>query len=197
MTKILSHGTPQRIVRNNQAFQLVAIIEGAPTNTQFIQNLQIVGQQRRALGELRKKLAALPKSSPVSEAQAIEAQIQQIDTRLTSNMEFMTKNYGYSVQHNYLLSPIQSALLLKALDDEGKPIEDEAKATLVAEFHTPEAYEELQSLRQRALALGADESKKDEFEQVKTELNEKYGFEVGKHYLLQVRKGALYATVSA
>lgn len=197
MTKILSHGTPQRIIRNNQAYQLVAIIEGAPTNTQFIQNLQIVGQQRRALGELRKKLAGLPKTAPVSEAQAIEAQIEQINTRLTSNMEFMTKNYGYSVQHNYLLSPIQSALLLKSIDENGKPIEDESKATLVAEFHTPEAYEELQALRQRALALGSDESKKDEFEKVKAELQDKYGFEVGKHYLLQVRKGALYATVTA
>lgn len=196
MTKILSHGTPQRIVRNNQAYQLVAIIEGAPTNTQFIQNLQIVGQQRRALGELRKKLAALPKTAPVSDAQAIEAQIEQINTRLTSNMEFMTKNYGYSVQHNYLLSPIQSALLLKSVDEDGKPIEDEAKATLVAEFHTPEAYEELQNLRQRALAIGADEEKKEEFEKLKAELLEKYSFEVGKHYLLQVRKGALYATVA-
>lgn len=196
MTKILSQGTPQRIVRNNQAYQLVAIIEGAPTNTQFIQNLQIVGQQRRALGELRKKLAALPKTSPVSEAQAIEAQIEQINTRLTSNMEFMTKNYGYSVQHNYLLSPIQSALLLKSIGEDGKPIEDEAKATLVAEFHTPEAYEELQNLRQRAIAIGSDPEKKEEFEKLKTELQEKYGFEVGKHYLLQVRKGALYATVA-
>src|SRR5690606_34050815 len=132
-----------------------------------------------------------------SEAQAIEAQIEQINTRLTSNMEFMTKNYGYSVQHNYLLSPIHSALLLKSVDADGKPIEDESKATLVAEFHTAESYESLQALRQRALALGNDAEKKEEFEQVKAELQEKFGFEVGKHYLLQVRKGALYATVSA
>jgi len=197
MTKILSHGTPQRIIRDDQSYQLVAIIEGAASNTQFIQNLQIVGQQRRTLGELRQKLSALPKTASATEGQAIEAQIEQINTRLTSNMEFMTKNYGYSVQHNYLLSPIQSVLLLKALDDDGKPIEDEAKATLVAEFHTSESYEELQALRQRALTLGADPEKKDDFEKLKTELNEKFGFEVGKHYLLQVRKGALYATVAA
>ena len=192
MTKILSHGTPQRLIRDNQSFQLVALIEGAGANAQFMQNLQVVGQQRQAHAELQKKLAA----APAADAEGLKFQLAQLEERLTKNLDFMGKHYGYSVQHNYLLAPVQSALLLKALDADGKPIEDEAKATLVAEFHTTEAYEELQALRQRALAAGTDEARKDEFEKLKAELHEKFGFEVGKHYLLQVRKGALYATVA-
>ena len=189
MTKILSHGTPQRLIRDNQSFQLVALIEGAGANAQFMQNLQVVGQQRQALAELQKKLSAAPSDE-------LKGQIAQLEERLAKNLEFMGKHYGYSVQHNYLLAPVQSALLLKALDADGKPVEDEAKATLVAEFHTTEAYEELQALRHRALAAGTDAARKDEFEKLKAELHEKFGFEVGKHYLLQVRKGALYATVA-
>lgn len=191
MTKILSHGIPQRIIRDNQSFQLVALIEGAGANTQFMQNLQVVGQQRQAHAELQKQIAAAP------EAEALKTQLAQLEERLTKNLEFMGKHYGYSVQHNYLLAPVQAALLLKASDADGKPVEDETKATLVAEFHTTEAYEELQALRQRALAAGTDETKKEEFEKLKTELHEKFGFEVGKHYVLQVRKGALYATITA
>ncbi len=192
MTKILSNGTPQRIIRDNQSFQLVAIIEGASANTQFIQNLQLVGQQRRAVDELAKKVS---EAAP-AEKEALQKQHAQVQESLAKNLEFMVKNYGYSVNHNYLLVPSQAALLLKALDDKGAPIEDESKATLVAEFLTAEAYEELQILRQRALTFAAQPEQQEAFEKLKVELKEKFDFEVGKHYFLQVRKGALYATIN-
>lgn len=197
MTKILSSGVPQRIVRDTQAFQLVAIVEGAAANTQFINNLQVVGQQRRALAELREKAGSLPKSATNEERSAIHAQINQLNSRLTVNMAFMSKNYGYSVEHNYLLLPVYSALLKKSVNDAGTPVDDESKATLVAEFHTSDSYDHLQALRQRAAILAADSNKKAEFEAVKAELVEKYAFELNSHYILQVRKGALYATVAA
>lgn len=192
MTKILSNGTPQRIIRDNQSFQLVAIIEGAAANTQFIQNLQLVGQQRRAVDEVAKKVS---EAAP-ADKDALQKQHAQVQESLAKNLEFMVKNYGYSVNHNYLLVPSQAALLLKALDDKGAPIEDESKATLVAEFLTAEAYEELQILRQRALTFAAQPEQQEAFEKLKVELKEKFDFEVGKHYFLQVRKGALYATIN-
>jgi hypothetical protein len=197
MTKILSSGIPQRIVRDAQAFQLVAIVEGAAANTQFINNLQVVGQQRRALADLRAKVDSLPKSATSEERSSLQTQINQLDARLTSNMAFMSKNYGYSVKHNYLLLPVYSALLKKAVNGAGAPIDDESKATLVAEFHTSDSYDQLQALRQRAAILASDANKKAEFEAVKAELSDKYAFDLNSHYILQVRKGALYATVSA
>jgi hypothetical protein len=197
MTKILSSGVPQRIVRDTQAFQLVAIVEGAAANTQFINNLQVVGQQRRAIAELRQKAASLPKNATNEERSSLQAQINQLDARLTANMAFMSKNYGYSVKHNYLLLPVYSALLKKAVNDAGAPVDDESKATLVAEFHTSDSYDQLQALRQRAAILASDSTKRVEFEAVKAELIEKYAFDLNSHYILQVRKGALYATVAA
>ncbi len=193
MTKILSHGTPHRIIRDNQSFQLVAIIEGAAANTQFIQNLQLVGQQRRGVEELTAKVGTLSGA----EKEAAQAQLTAVETSLAKNLEFMVKNYGYSVQHNYLLVPTQAALLLKALDEKGNPIEDETKAKLVAEFLTAEAYDELQQIRQRALVAGSNPAEQAQFEKLKAELKEKFDFEVGQHYLLQVRKGALYASIAA
>lgn len=197
MTKILSQGIPNRLVRDTQAYQLVAAIEGAAANTQFMQNLQVVTQQRRAIDDLRRKLAALPEGGAAAERDALHGQIAQIEAKLKPNLDFMVRTYGYSVQHNYLLVPVQSALLLKALDAEGKPIEDEAKATLVAEFFSPEAYEELQALRQRLVALASDPAKKDALEALKAQLREKFGFEAGASYFLQIRKGALYASLPA
>lgn len=197
MTKILNHGIPQRIVRDTQAFQLVALIEGAAANTQFINNLQVLGQQRKLLAEIRQKVAALPASATVEERAALQAQSLQLDNLVTKNVQFMTQHYGYSLEQNYLLNPVYSALLRKAVDENGKPIEDEAKATLEAEFQTFEAYDAFQALRQRAQDLGSDETKKADYDAVKAELLEKYAFDVNSHYILQVRKGALYATVPA
>ncbi len=197
MTKILNHGIPQRIVRDTHAFQLVALIEGAAANTQFINNLQVLGQQRKLLAEIRQKVAALPASATVEERAALQAQALQLDNLVTKNVQFMTQHYGYSLEQNYLLNPVYSALLKKAVDENGKPIEDEAKATLEAEFQTFEAYDAFQALRQRAQDLGSDETKKADYDAVKAELLEKYAFDVNSHYILQVRKGALYATVPA
>jgi hypothetical protein len=195
MTKIISQGIPQRIIRDTQSFQLVAMIEGAAANTQFINNLQVLGQQRQLLADLEKKIAALPPTATTEERSTLKAQHIQLDAQVSKNLEFMTKHYGYSVKHNYLLSPVYSMLLRKAADDKGQPIEDESKATLVAELRTAEAYDELQYLRSKVGALASDASKKDELEATKATLKEKFDFDLNGHYILQVRKGALYATV--
>lgn len=197
MTKIISQGIPQRIIRENQSFQLVAMIEGAAANTQFINNLQVLGQQRRQLAELEQKIAALPPMATAEERATLQTQQKQLDDRVTQNIQFMTKHYGYSIKHNYLLSPVQSALLLKATDEKGQPIADESKATVVAELRTAEAYDELQALRNKVGELAKDPAKKDEVEAVKAELKNTFDFDVNGHYILQVRKGALYATVEA
>jgi hypothetical protein len=197
MTKIISQGIPQRIVRDTQSFQLVAMIEGAAANTQFINNLQVLGQQRRQLAELEQKIAALPPTATAEERSTLKTQHSQLNDRVTQNIQFMTKHYGYSVKHNYLLSPVQSALLLKATDEKGQPVADESKATLVAELRTAEAYDDLQALRNKVGELAKDPAKKDALETAKAELKEKFDFDVNGHYILQVRKGALYATIEA
>jgi hypothetical protein len=197
MSKILNNGIPQRIIRDTQSFGLVAIIEGAAANTQFINNLQVLGQQRKALAELRQKIAALPATATVEERAALQAQALQLDALVSKNVQFMTQHYGYSLDQNYLLNPVNSVLLKKAVDENGKPIEDEAKATLAAEFQTFEAYEAFQSARQRAQDLGSADVNSPKYATAKTALLDTYGFDVAAHYVLQVRKGALYATIVA
>jgi uncharacterized protein YigA (DUF484 family) len=197
MSKILNNGIPQRIIRDTQSFGLVALIEGAAANIQFINNLQVLGQQRKLLTELRQKIAALPASATVEERAALQAQALQMDALLTKNVQFMTQHYGYSLDQDYLLNPVYSALLKKAVDENGKPLEDEAKATLAAEFQTFEAYEAFQSLRQRAQDLGSKDSNSADYAAAKAQLLDTHGFDVGSQYILQVRKGALYATIPA
>jgi|GEM_PF-5210250 len=195
MTKIISRVIPQHIIRGPQSFQLVAMIEGAAANAQFINNLQVLGQQRRLLGELSQKIAALPPMATPEQRTALETEQNQLTALVTSNLQFMTKHYGYSVKRDYLLSPLHSALLLKAVDDNGQPIEDAAKATLVAELRTAEAHDEMQTLRSKAAELAGDPAKAEEFEAAKAKLKEEFDFDITKHYILEVRKGALYSTI--
>ncbi len=197
MTKIISYGIPQRIIRDTQSFQLVAMIDGAAANAQFINNLQVLGQQRQLLAEVAQKIAALPPTATVEERAALQTHQIQLDARVSANLQFMTTHYGYSVKNNYMLCPVQSALLLKANDDKGQPLEDASKATLVAELQTAEAYDGLQALRNKAGELAADPAKKDQFEAIKAKLKDDYDFDLNSHYILEVRKGALYATVEA
>ena len=195
MTKIISSGIPHYIVRDTQSFQLVAMIEGAAANAQFINHLQVLGHQRRLLAEISQKIAALPPMATPEQRTALETEQNQLNALVTTNLQFMTKHYGYSVNRNYVLTPLNSALLLKGTDDKGQPIEDSSKATLVAELRTSEAYDELQSLRNKAVELAADPAKADELEATKTKLKDEFDFDLNKHYILEVRKGALYATV--
>jgi len=199
MSNLLHTGAPNRLVRDDGAYELIAVIDGAGANKQFIANLQVINGQRQGLGELRSKIASLPKSAAASEKAGLESKAKEIEGRLTSNMEFMAKNYGYSVSRNYILMPLQANLLEKAKDEEGKFIEDESRATLVKTLGSTEEYDAFELLRrQHVEALQKKEKGQGtakEAEALGKRLVDEFGFKAGGNYALQITKGALYAKV--
>lgn len=193
MSALVQSGIPNHLVRDDGSYNLIAVIDGAGANKQFISNLQVINVQRQALGEIRTKLASLPKDS--EEKSQLTKRGGEIEASLVKNMEFMTRNYGYSIDHNYLLIPAKANILAKGMDDEGKPSEDETKATLVKSIGSTDAYEHFESLRQtysKEAANGGDQEKADEAAEL---LKAEYGFDVKGNYILQITKGALYANV--
>jgi hypothetical protein len=187
-------GVPSHLVREDGAYNLVAAIDGPGANKQFIANLQVINAQRQALGELTRKLTALPKNTPSDERAQLSKRAGEIEAGLVKNMEFMTKSYGYSIHHNYLLIPLKANILEKSISEDGKPSEDESLATLVKSIESSQAYEHFEALRAayaRESREGGDPAlAQDAAEQLLSD----YGFKVQGNYILQISKGALYAS---
>lgn len=187
-------GVPSHLVREDGAYNLVAAIDGPDANKQFIANLQVINAQRQALGEVTRKRTALPKNTPPEERAQLAGRAGEIEASLVKNMEFMTKSYGYSIHHNYLLIPLKANILEKSMAEDGKPSEDESLATLVKSIESTQAYEHFEALRTtyaKESREGGDPAlAKDAADQLLAD----YGFKVQGNYILQIAKGALYAS---
>ncbi|MFD2257666.1 hypothetical protein ACFSSA_13365 [Luteolibacter algae] len=194
MSTLVQSGVPSHLVRDDGSYNLIAIIDGAGANKQFISNLQVINVQRQALGEIRTKVASLPKESADEKAQYTK-RAAEIEASLVKNMEFMTKSYGYSIQHNYLLIPVKANILEKAKDEEGKPSDDETKATLVKNILSTEEYDHFEQLRQSYAKESGEGGDSAKAEEVAGQLKVDYSFDVKGNYILQITKGALYASV--
>lgn len=188
-------GVPNHLVREDGSYNLVAAIDGAGANKQFIANLQVINAQRNALGELTKKLTALPKNTPPGERAQLVKRAGEIEASLVNNMEFMTKSYGYSIHHNYLLIPIKANILEKSLSSDGKPCDDETSATLVKSIESTQAYEHFEALRAAYTKESGEGGNPEIAQDAADQLLSDYGFKVKGNYILQIAKGALYASV--
>jgi hypothetical protein len=195
MPTLIQSGVPSHLVRDDGAYNLVAAIDGPGANKQFIANLQVINAQRQALGELTKKLTALPKNTPPEERTQLSKRAGEIEASLVKNMEFMTKSYGYSIHHNYLLIPLKANILEKSMTEDGKPIEDEALATLVKSIESTQAYEHFEALRATYVKESGEGGNPQSAQEAADQLLADYGFKVKGNYILQIAKGALYASV--
>lgn len=187
-------GLPNHLIRDDGAYNLVASIDGAGANKQFIANLQAVNVQRHALGELTKKLTALPKTTPPDERSELARRAAEVEAELVKNMEFMTKSYGYTIHQNYLFVPIKANILKKSMTAAGKPNEDENSATLVKSIDSKEAYEHFEALRAKYVKEVGEGGDRAGAQEAADQLLSDYAFDVKGNYILQIAKGALYAS---
>lgn len=199
MAGIFQSGVPNHLVRDDGSYNLVAIIDGAAANRQFIANLQVINSQRQALGEFRAKIAALPKNAPQVASEDLGKKSKDVEALLTANMEFMRKNYGYSALDNYILVPLHAEILEKGKDEKGNVSEDAAHGKLVKVIDSTEGYERFERLRaQQIEALrkkDVDASTDEIAKQCAARLDEEFGFKAGGNYILQIVKGVLYSKV--
>lgn len=166
-----------RMIRDDGAYELLATIDGVEPNRQFVANLKLVTAQRLELKRLRD---VTDKGEDHGEA------ISVLEKKLAENAAVMLKNYGYSLNSNYLFMPVESSLMKV----------DGDKKEMVMKMDTPTQYDRLQALRsqyaQAAQKSGGDSAEAKGFS---LELMESYGFNVKLNYTLDIRKSALYRNV--
>ena len=91
----------------------------------------------------------------IQQRELIAGEILKARQTLARNLQFMARNYGYSLQFNYRLVPHAASLLLITAGEDGKPA-----SKLVHEFKNAASYERFQNMRDDYLLLSVDEAKK-------------------------------------
>lgn len=177
---------PPKLIREDGAYDMLAMIEGVEPNKRFIANLRLVERQRALI---REKLKAYPEGTDFSDEAFRETEqgkeLAGLERTLAKNAEFMAKNYGYALGRNYLLVPIECDLFEEKVKD------GEKSNVLVREIRSGPAYERLQELRNRH-TKARKENDREEALRTSVALRKEFSFDVEKKYNMDIRKSLLY-----
>lgn len=110
------------IEQNGQKFIHVSTIGTVDANRQFMQNVNLVNQQRRQisiLDEARKLVST-------KEAQdALAKEIENAAKKLAENNQTMAKSYGYSLDRKYIHAIVKTRVFIKLTDEEYKKAKED------------------------------------------------------------------------
>lgn len=110
------------IEQNGQKFIHVSTIGTVDANRQFMQNVNLVNQQRRqisVLDEARKLVST-------KEAQdALSKEIENAAKKLSENNATMAKSYGYSLDRKYIHAIVKTRVFIKLTDEEYKKAKED------------------------------------------------------------------------
>jgi hypothetical protein len=174
-----------RIVRDDGAYELVAMLEGAEANQRFSEDLKKIGRQREELGRLEAQWKTAPAGS--SDRVAIDSSLTSVRKSLAANLDTMMKTYGYSVDANHTLVPLESEL---------HQISVNGVSERVREIRTPADYDRLQALRaQYEMAAKSGDPASADAAAIAGQLKREFSFDVTGHYNIRIIKGALYRKV--
>jgi co-chaperonin GroES (HSP10) len=167
-----------RLVNNDGSFELLAVIDGAEANKQFVKNLDIVRAQKVILKKL---------NDETEKTDETKQKIADVEKKLQENTDLMAKIYAYKADSDYLFIPVRSALV-KVVDD---------KKELIKKIESPKTHHELQGMR----AKYAELSKKDgesstEVQALAAELLKEFNYDVKLKYEIEIGKGVLYRKVN-
>jgi len=164
------------LIRDDGAFELLALIEGVEPNKQFVSNLQLVTKQRVELKRLLDESGGAEKNAEA---------IKTLESKLKENVGVMAKSYGYTLDTSFLYMPIESSLMKTGED---------GKKSSVREIDSPSEYDRLQAMRTKYVAAHKAGSEKEE-KDLAMQLMKDFGFNVKLNYTLDVRRAALYRKI--
>jgi hypothetical protein len=177
---------PPKLIREDGAYEMIAMIEGVEPNKRFVANLRLVERQRALIREKRK---GFPEGTDFSDEAFRETEpgkeLTQIEQSLIKNAEFMVKNYGYVLGQDYLLIPIECDLFEEKVKD------GEKSKVLVKEIRSGGSYERFQDLRNRYTEAKKKENREEAL-RLSAELRKEFSFDVEMKYNMDIRKSLLY-----
>lgn len=110
------------IEQNGQKFIHVSTIGTVDANRQFMQNVNLVNQQRRQialLDEARKIVSSQETRDGLSK------EIEAAAKKLEENNAAMAKSYGYSLSRKYVHAIVKTRIFIKLTDEEYKKAKDD------------------------------------------------------------------------
>ena len=148
-----SRGVPATLKDPDGSYELVAVIEGEEANRRLTSSLQVIGGQRQRLLNLSRQYDGLPADS-VKQRELIAGEILTTRQTLTRNLQFVARNYGYSLKNEYRLVPHSASLFLISKNEDEKP-------TLknVHDFTSAASYTEFRKMRDNYLLLSVTAAK--------------------------------------
>jgi len=135
-------------------YQIVAVIEGEEANRKLTSGLQVIGGQRQRLLGLSRQYDQTPAAS-IQQRELIAGEILKSRNILSRNLQFMTRQYAYSLKFNYRLVPHAASLFLISTGEDGNP-----SSKNIHDFTDSTSYESFQKMRDDYLLLSVKESKK-------------------------------------
>lgn len=167
-----------RLVKNDGAFELLAVIDGADANQQFIKNLQIVKAQQMALKQLKDQNDKSDES---------KKKVEDLEKKLQENTAQMVKLYAYNPASDYIFVPVKSALV-KTVDN---------KKQLIKRLDSPSEHNKLLAMRAKyAAAKKKDGENSAEAQELAKKLMQEFSCDVKSNCEVDVNKGALYRKIN-
>ncbi len=123
-TSTMSNSTSKLdfIEQNGQKFILVSTIGTVEANRQFMQNVNLVNQQRQ-------QIALLDEAGKIVTEQAtrdaLKKEIENAVKKLDENNAAMVKAYGYSLAGKYIHAIVKTRIFLKLTEEEYKKVKDD------------------------------------------------------------------------
>ena len=105
------------IEQDGQKYILVSTIGTIEANRQFMQNVNLVNQQRKQIQTLVEANKIVVNKST---HEAIVEEIETASKKLQENNATMAKNYGYSLDRKYIHAIVKTRIFIKLTDDEYK-----------------------------------------------------------------------------
>lgn len=194
-------------------YTLVSVIEGASLNQRLSENLQLIVLQRQQLAALAKQYDEAPVAA-VQQRELIAGRMNEVRNLLGANLRFMAKNYGFSLNYNYVRVPHHVSLI-----DTAK-VDDKDTSEVVHEFQSAQDYLKFQEKNNAYLRVKMDLSKaadvkhapeatraagdgatpevrdNAEVSAMRDGLMQTYHYDPERQYSLQYQKTALYARVA-
>jgi len=207
-------GVSQTLVRPDGEYSLVAVIETAAANQKLARVLHVVKVQRGKRLQLQSEVEKLPADAQQERSQ-LTGEIGKIEEALMKNLQFLQKDYGYNMKHDYSLVPIKSTLM-RAGSQKGSAAQEVKQFGSVAEYQDFQqsmgAYKAQlnRALQEWGKDIAPNEEGKKviptaELQQLKkedetlaclaAEIEAKYGINMDTRYTIQFQKSALYVKV--
>lgn len=110
------------IEQNGQKFIHVSSIGTVEANRQFMQNVNLVNQQRRQIETLVEANKIVAEKAT---HEALAKEIEAATKKLQENNATMAKSYGYSLDRKYIHAIVKTRIFIKLTDEEYKKAKED------------------------------------------------------------------------